>query len=142
MSARILEMRSGKSRSSRGRIESEVIDRQPLGYRTWLGLSGREYRHAVFSLIGCPPLSEANFVLVRRTDGDDAEVLHVDRVDDSTSSVNLAYVRRLGATLGANEVHIYDRAVSSADRARIELDIRSSLAIEDIGRRPLPALDH
>lgn len=142
MSARILEMRSGKSRPPRGRIEAEIIDRQPFSYRTWFGLSGREYRHAVFSLIGCPPLSEANFVLARQTETGDIEVLHVDRVDDSASSVNLAYVRRLGATLGASEVHVYDKGGSSADRARIELDIRSSLASDDVDRRPVPALDH
>lgn len=142
MSARILEMRSGKSRPFRGRIEAEIIGRQPVGYRNWIGLSGREFRHAVFSLIGCPPLSEANFVLVRRTESDEIIVLHVDRVDDDAPSSNLAYVRRLGATLGATEVHVHDTGGSAADRARIELDIRSSLAIDDFGRRAVPALDH
>jgi hypothetical protein len=95
----------------------------------------------VFSLIACPALKEANFLLVRRTEAGDLDVLHVDRVDDSVSSTNLAYVRRLGATLGASEVHVHYLPGSSADRARVELDIRSSLA-SDEESRPVSALEH
>lgn len=141
MSARILEMRSG-SRPPGGGVDDEIIGRRPRSFSTWRGLSGRDYRHAVFSLVGCPALSEANFLLTRRTEHGDLEVLHVDRVDDSASSTNLAYVRRLGATLGASEVHVHHLPGSSADRARVELDIRSNLATYEVDRRPASTLEH
>lgn len=141
MSARILKMRSGRSGPSRDGVDDEIVGRQPRSYRTWRGLSGRDYQHAVFSLVGCPALQDANFLLVRRNDAGDMDVLHVDRVDDSASSTNLAYIRRLGATLGASEVHVHYHLGSPADRARVELDIRSSLASGEV-TRPASALEH
>ena len=45
----------------RGRLSSE-----PTGFSYWTGISGRRYVHTVYSLLGCPVLPEANYVLVHR----------------------------------------------------------------------------
>lgn len=59
-----------------------------------------------FSLIGCPPIGQGNFVLARREADGTAKVLHMGRSANSSPSLNLARVRHLGALMGANEVHV------------------------------------
>src|SRR4029077_8353939 len=43
---------------------SEAAFAQAFHY--WRGASGRRYLHSVYSLIGCPALPRANYILVRR----------------------------------------------------------------------------
>src|SRR6476620_241263 len=45
---------------------SEAAFAQAFHY--WRGASGRRYLHSVYSLIGCPALPRANYILVRRYD--------------------------------------------------------------------------
>src|SRR5215510_11037456 len=37
-------------------------------FHYWRGASGRRYLHSVYTLIGCPALPRANYILVRRHD--------------------------------------------------------------------------
>ena len=43
---------------------SEAAFAQAFHY--WRGASGRRYLHSVYTLIGCPALPRANYILVRR----------------------------------------------------------------------------
>ncbi len=73
----------------------------------WRGASGTDYIHTVHSLIGCPEISDANYLLVRSSGNGQRTVLAAGFAQHSAPSLNLAEVRRVGATLGANEVHVH-----------------------------------
>ena len=45
---------------------SEAAFAQAFHY--WRGASGRRYLHSVYTLVGCPALPQANYILVRRYD--------------------------------------------------------------------------
>ncbi len=98
----------------------------PLAVESWLGASGRRFRHTVYSLIGCPAPETANFILVRRGADGRSQVLAIGRTETTTASLNLARIRREGATLGANEVHMYNQALSDQARAEINFDIATA----------------
>ena len=61
----------------------------------------------VFSLIHCPPIARGNFILVRREESGSSSLLAMGRVKQDCATLNLAQIRRLGAELGANEVHLF-----------------------------------
>ena len=63
--------------------------------------------HSVYSLIECPPLPKATYVLVKREQGGRRRVLHVGLGQSEAATLNLAGVRQRGAQLGANEVHVH-----------------------------------
>ncbi len=81
--------------------------------------------HNVYSLIECPPLPKATYVLVRRELSGQRRVLHVGLGQSDAATLNLAGVRQRGAQLGANEVHVYFSAKSDAGRALIVCDLRA-----------------
>ncbi len=91
----------------------------------WRGASGRRYTHAVYSLIECPPLAQSTFLLVRRDAGGSRTVLHIGHADDDAPTLNLARVRQRGATLGANEVHVYTLAATDSERRLALCDLRA-----------------
>lgn len=94
-------------------------------FHFWAGASGRRYVHTVYSLIECPALPSGNYVLVHR-DGDGRRlVLAIGRVRHEAPSLNLAEIRRRGAELGANEVHVHLLAPNSKQSRLIETDLRS-----------------
>lgn len=61
----------------------------------------------VFTLIGCPPVGRGNFILLKREPEGGSTLLAMGRLQQDCESLNLAHIRRLGAELGANEVHIF-----------------------------------
>lgn len=61
----------------------------------------------VFTLIGCPPVGRGNFILLKREPGGGATLLAMGRLQQDCETLNLAHIRRLGAELGANEVHLF-----------------------------------
>jgi hypothetical protein len=61
----------------------------------------------VCSLVECPETACGNYVLVRRDRTGVKLVLGMGRVPTSEPSLNLAHIRSRGATLGANEVHLF-----------------------------------
>lgn len=99
----------------------------PLPQHRWRGASGRRYTHDVYSLIECPPLPKATYLLVRRDGGQLRRVLHVGIGDSDAPSVNLARVRQRGAQLGANEVHVLAAPRTDAARALVAFDLRAGL---------------
>jgi hypothetical protein len=99
-------------------------DQIPARQHLWRGASGLAYVHRVYSLIECPPLPKATYVLVQRAADGRRRPLHVGLGRNEASTLNLAQVRQRGAQLGANEVHVYFAALSDADRALVASDLR------------------
>ena len=100
---------------------SEAAFAQAFHY--WRGASGRRYLHSVYTLIGCPALPRANYILVRRFEDGTREALAFGQTRDDTASLNLAHLRHQGAKCGANEVHIHLLAESADARASVEDDL-------------------
>ena len=103
----------------------------PLRSTIWRAASGRRLRHTVYSLIGCPAVKAATYLLVARAYDGSHRVLAVRRTRTGIPSLNLAAIRRTGARLGANEVHLYLAARSDIERARI---------VDDLLRSPTAAM--
>jgi hypothetical protein len=93
----------------------------------WQGASGQRYVHHVYSLVGCPQLPRANYLLVGRDDEGRTRVMRVARAKHEAPSLNLADIRHRGAKLGATEVHVHMVATSDAERRLVELDLRAGL---------------
>jgi hypothetical protein len=106
----------------------------PTRLHFWRGASGRRYAHALYSLIACPPLPRSSYLLVRRDEEDQREVLFVGVADSSAPTLNLAHVRQRGATLGANEVHVHFLAETAEQRRLAVCDLRAA-------RGAVPALE-
>lgn len=113
---------------ARSKSESAELS-APLAVQSWRGASGRNFTHTVYSLIGCPAPQSANFIYVRRAADGRQQVLGLGHTETITASLNLARIRREGATLGANEVHIYDLAISEKARAAVNFDISTALGV-------------
>jgi hypothetical protein len=93
----------------------------------WRGASGQTYVHTIHSLIACPALTGACYVLIRRMPDDRPSIRAVGRTTGTCETLNLAHIRQLGASLGADEVHVHLLADTEARRARVEFDLRASL---------------
>lgn len=107
----------------------------PITTISWIGASGRAFAHTVYTLIGCPALLSANFVLVKREQDGRRKVLRVGRTETVTATLNLAHIRREGALLGANEVHVYTRQVSDSTRAAVAFDISEAAGMSGASRQ-------
>jgi hypothetical protein len=92
-------------------------------FHYWRGASGRRYLHSVYTLVGCPALPRANYILVRRYDDGRRVPLAFGVTKDDAISLNLAHLRHEGAKRGANEVHIHLLAETPAERADAEADL-------------------
>jgi|LNFM01.1.fsa_nt_gb hypothetical protein len=97
----------------------------------WRGASGTLYIHSVTSLVFCPEMGPSTFILLHRDGDGTARVLRVGCLENAAPSLNLAVIRQLGATLGANEVHIRALGKTAADRARVAFDIEHGLGAAD-----------
>lgn len=95
-------------------------------FHYWRGATGRRYLHSVYSLIGCPALPQANYILVRRAEDGSLTPLLIGRTTADAASLNLAQLRHEGAKRGANEVHIHLLAETTEDRAEVEEDLRTA----------------
>jgi hypothetical protein len=97
-------------------------------FHYWRGASGRRYLHSVYTLVGCPALPQANYILVRRHEDGTREALAFGDTKDDAISLNLAYLRHEGAKIGANEVHIHLLADTAHERALVEADLAAAHA--------------
>ena len=104
----------------------EVSFLRPLGTATWSGASGRRVRHVVYSMIGCPPLGSATYLLVRHTQGA-RKILAVRATSSTFPGINLARIRRSGARFGANEVHVFRGARTDEERRELAADLARGL---------------
>ena len=103
---------------------SEAAFDQAFHY--WRGASGRRYLHSVYTLVGCPALPRANYILVRRYEDGTREALAFGQTRDDAVTLNLAHLRHEGAKYGANEVHIHLLADNSDARALVEADLAAA----------------
>ena len=94
-------------------------------YCLWVGASGKKYVHSVYSLLECPEISAANYVLVRRDGRGAIAACSIGRVDHDAPSLNLAEIRHKGAVFGATEVHIHLLADTAKRSKLIAFDIES-----------------
>lgn len=92
-------------------------------YHYWRGASGARYLHSVYSLIECPAMPKANYILVRREKDGTRRPLRIGQTMADAHSLNLAHLRHMGARLGANEVHIHLLAESALERDMVETDL-------------------
>lgn len=105
--------------SKRARVCSEVD--LPSSFHYW---RGEPYFHLVYSLIGCPAVPRANYILVRRDDDGRRVALTFGQTEDDAVSLNRAHLRREGAKRGVNEVHIHLLADTPEARDAVETDLR------------------
>jgi hypothetical protein len=94
-------------------------------FHFWSGASGQRYVHTVYSLIDCPAVPAANYILVRRDASGACFALAIGRVAEEAASLNLARIRQLGATLGASEVHVHLLAGNARQGKLIEFDLKT-----------------
>ena len=110
------------------------------GQHIWRGASGTLYVHSVTSLLFCPEMAQATYILLHRDGDGTARMLRVGCLENTAPSLNLATIRQLGAALGANEVHIRMLAKTAADRARVAFDIEHALVgANDVARGEVAA---
>jgi hypothetical protein len=97
----------------------------PARLHFWRGASARRYVHTVYSLIECPPLPRAVYLLVHRDTSGRRHVRHIACATSDAPTLNLAQVRQRGAQLGANEVHVHFLAATDRDRQLVTCDLRA-----------------
>jgi hypothetical protein len=125
MSARIVELsRVAAAASIDWNREQAQLGSEELFF--WTGASSHRYVHSVFSLIGCPELPPANYILVRRDTRGRRRILRIGRTDHDAPSLNLAEIRHRGAKLGANEVHVHLLTGNEGQRRLVEMDLRAA----------------
>ena len=129
MSAEIIRLDDFRVRVANSRndvpaehVAAALLDTSPR-FHFWTGASGRRYVHTVYSLFDCPPLEDANYILVKRADKATRSVLAIGRVSNRCASLNLAEIRQHAATLGADEVHVHLLAASALEAEAVETDL-------------------
>jgi hypothetical protein len=95
-------------------------------FHYWRGASGRRYLHSVYTLVGCPALPQANYILVRRYEDGTREAIAFGQTIDDAITLNLAHLRHEGAKCGANEVHVHLLADTAHERALVESDLTAA----------------
>jgi hypothetical protein len=131
MAAQIIslaEYKSGHAVALALRGEQALLDGAAdlaLRFHFWSGASGRRYVHTIYSLVDCPAVPAGNYILVHRDAEGRRLVLAIGRVGNAAASLNLAEIRRRGAELGANEVHVHLLAPNAKLSRLIETDLRS-----------------
>ncbi|MBU2582087.1 MAG: hypothetical protein KJ622_10250 [Alphaproteobacteria bacterium] len=107
-----------------------ALDREPCDDTTalqfWVGASGSRYIHTVHSLLQCPELPAVNYLLVHRDANGLPKVLAAGHTKNDAPSLNLAEIRRHGATLGANEVHVHMLTDNTSAAKVVEHDLRQA----------------
>ena len=129
-----------KGRPEGGSVRTRTPSVEPATVQhVWRGASGTLYVHAATSLLFCPEMAQSTYVLLHRDGDGTARVLRVGCLENTAPSLNLATIRQIGATLGANEVHVRTLARTAADRARVAFDIEHALSGTDDVPRTEPA---
>ena len=145
MSARIVEL--AEYRASRGKVSARFhhtgCEHGALTerFQFWRGASGRRYVHSIYSLLMCPALPAANYILVRNDGAGPPKVLAIGRAAHDAPSLNLAEIRQRGAILDADEVHVHLLADTPETRATVEYDLRVG-QFSDLAAEPKHAMLH
>lgn len=104
-------------------------------FHFWLGASGERYVHTVYSLVECPVLPKANYVMVRRQDDGSRVALRIATATSDAPSLNLAEIRQRAARLGANEIHVHLLAEDEGARDFVARDLQAGQFAE-LGPEP------
>jgi hypothetical protein len=129
MSAEIIRLADVRMRRSGGQsnpgvlAEAEATQETSPRFHFWSGASGRRYVHTVYSVFDCPPLEDANYILVQRSDKSARTVLAIGRLFNQCAMLNLAEIRHHASVLGADEVHVHLLAASSQEAQAVEADL-------------------
>ena len=123
MAARVVSLGRQRLAPAVGRRPEQA----PARRYVWQGASGREYAHDVYSLIECPPLPRASYILVRRDADGRCRALRVGIGQNDAPTLNLAQVRQHGAQAGANEVHVHLDAALETEQRLVACDLRARL---------------
>jgi hypothetical protein len=121
MASRILRLVKFQAQTAPAPVAPDV----PARLHFWRGASGQRYVHNVYSLMECPPLPRATYVLARRDENGPRKVLHIACATSEAPTLNLARIRQRGARLGANEVHVHLLARTDEQRRNIACDLRA-----------------
>lgn len=124
----IKQAKAQREAASSRRVADAAAQVVVASQHIWRGASGALYTHSSTSLLLCPELPEATYLLLHRDTAGTVRVLRVGTLDSRARSLNLARLRQVGATLGANEVHFRIERSSVAERARIAFDIENALS--------------
>jgi len=131
MSARIIELAAVRAKRQRLRPSVAKARGQAVvnceNFFFWRGASTTRYVHTIYSLLECPEIPNANYLLVKRDDNGHRTVLDVGLALHDVPSLNLAEIRHRGARLGATEVHVHILARSIRQAKLIEFDLRAAL---------------
>jgi len=126
MAARILNIAPVRHRKPTPQpVALGVPQDLPSRLHFWRGASAKRYVHTVYSLIECPPLPRAIYLLVHRDKDGQRKVLHIGHGGSDAPTLNLAQVRQRGAQLGANEVHVHFLADTDEQRRLLMCDLRA-----------------
>jgi hypothetical protein len=135
-----VETGKGRASTGSGRSHNRAAGDGSASQHVWRGASGTLYVHSVTNLIFCPEMAASTYILVHRDGNGAGRVLRVGSLENQAPSLNLAAIRQIGATLGANEVHIRSLARTAADRARVAFDIEHALdGVVEVPRLDIPA---
>jgi hypothetical protein len=106
---------------------AETVDfHRPLGTSMWSTASGRTIRHMVYSLVGCPPVKAAIYLLVHQAADGSRKILAVRATRSRFASVNLARAHSASGHLGRRESHRAGRPASVGVWPNTIVDRRSS----------------
>ena len=128
MGARIIQLAEVRAQRVTPAVERRAAKAEPRlieRFHFWSGASTKRYVHTVYSLLDCPELPDAVYVLARRDTSGRRSPLTIGRLTHAAPSLNLAEIRQRGATLGANEVHVHLLASTDAEMKLVEFDLRA-----------------
>lgn len=141
MSAQIIDLAEARARKTTddgarrlGSHAHRAITSKPSGkerFQFWTGASGARYVHTVYDLLTCPTLPASNYMLIKRDNDGDPEILSIGQLTNSATSLNLAEVRRKGAQLGATEVHIHLLAEDASAAQDVQYDLQAGYLNSD-----------
>ena len=136
MVAQVIELGCVARREQVGRaaVSRRIADTGEIArhdFQFWTGASGRPYVHTVYSLLWCPEIPAANYMLVRRDTCGRRHVLSIAAAEHEAPSLNLAEIRQQGARLGATEVHVHFLAGSARQRQATLADLQAAVAAPD-----------
>lgn len=128
MAVRIAGIGSGH-RPQLSEAPALICDNGEIGqkFHYWHGASGRRYLHTIYSLVECPAIPMANYVLVARHEDGTRTALRIGQTVSKAGSLNLAHVRQKAALIGANEIHVFALAGKRSERSLIESDLQAGL---------------
>ena len=129
MSAEIIRLADVRARRlgsvdvAETQVVAALLQENSPRFHFWTGASGRRYVHTVYSLFDCPPLEDANYVLVRRHDKATRTVMAIGRLANGSSIQNLLEIRHHATEFGADEVHVHLLAGTLQEACAVEADL-------------------